>query len=254
MNVTYEHKPAMTLIGFSTAIRPEEGYQKCPEFWDKAYNQKYARLWQTMTPETAVEKAILDNGIGLFAICNQQGDAFEYWIAGLYQGGEVPEGLELFSFPERDWGGVLRKGSPARFPANPEHPGLAGVVSRARARSIRATEPSCWRSTPPAICRAPITSAASGCRSAHRSNGAVNHGLRLEKPAAVRCKGIQRRQEHPQGRSCLAFLKWRLFVLLPLALVGLPPGGEVGILGGESGLDTFKRQKSRISFTVKNRH
>ncbi|MDD6011462.1 MAG: hypothetical protein PUC33_01310 [Oscillospiraceae bacterium] len=47
MKVTYEHKPAMTFIGFSTAIRPEEGYQKCPEFWDKEYAQKYARLWQT---------------------------------------------------------------------------------------------------------------------------------------------------------------------------------------------------------------
>ena len=34
MNVTYEHKPAMTFIGFFTSIRPEEGYQKCPEFWD----------------------------------------------------------------------------------------------------------------------------------------------------------------------------------------------------------------------------
>ena len=26
MNVTYEHKPAMTFIGYSTSIRPEEGY------------------------------------------------------------------------------------------------------------------------------------------------------------------------------------------------------------------------------------
>ena len=26
MNVTYEHRPAMTFIGFSTSIRPEEGY------------------------------------------------------------------------------------------------------------------------------------------------------------------------------------------------------------------------------------
>ena len=25
MNVTYEHKPAMTFIGYSTSIRPEEG-------------------------------------------------------------------------------------------------------------------------------------------------------------------------------------------------------------------------------------
>ena len=27
MKFTYEHKPAMTFIGFSAAIRPEEGYR-----------------------------------------------------------------------------------------------------------------------------------------------------------------------------------------------------------------------------------
>ena len=45
MNVTYEKKDAMTLIGYHTEIRPEEAYQKCPEFWDKEYAAKYARLW-----------------------------------------------------------------------------------------------------------------------------------------------------------------------------------------------------------------
>ena len=44
MKVTYEHKPVMTFIGYSTSIRPEEGYTKCPEFWDEEYAQKYARL------------------------------------------------------------------------------------------------------------------------------------------------------------------------------------------------------------------
>ena len=27
----------------------------------------------------------------------------KYWIAGLYQGGEVPEGLELYTFPAGSW-------------------------------------------------------------------------------------------------------------------------------------------------------
>lgn len=110
MNVTYEHKPAMTFIGFSTAIRPEEGYQKCPEFWDREYARKYARLWQTMQPETPVEAAILENGVGLFAICDEKEGSFEYWIAGLYKGGEVPEGLKLFTFPESDWAMFSAKG------------------------------------------------------------------------------------------------------------------------------------------------
>ena len=63
MNVIYEKKNKMTFIGYHTEINPEEAYQKCPEFWDKEYAAKYARLWQTMQPENAVEKAILDNGI-----------------------------------------------------------------------------------------------------------------------------------------------------------------------------------------------
>ena len=110
MNVTYEKKDAMTFIGYHTEIRPEEGYQKCPEFWDKEYAAKYARLWQTMKPENAVEKAILENGIGMFAICADSENAFTYWIAGLYKGGEVPEGLELYSFPASEWAVFATKG------------------------------------------------------------------------------------------------------------------------------------------------
>lgn len=110
MNVTYEHKPEMTFIGFSTSIRQDEGYIKCPEFWDKEYTQKYARLWQTMKPETAVEKALLENQIGMFAICDEKEDGFKYWIAGLYKGGDVPEGLKLYTFPESDWAVFSAKG------------------------------------------------------------------------------------------------------------------------------------------------
>ncbi len=33
-----------------------------------------------------------------------------YWIAGLYKGGEVSEGLELFAFPESDWAVFSAKG------------------------------------------------------------------------------------------------------------------------------------------------
>ncbi len=103
MKITYTQKPKMTFIGFSTTICSKEGYEKCPEFWDKEYNLKYARLWQTKTPQTPIEKAIIENNIGEFAICNDKNEMFEYWIAGVYKGGEVPEGLKLFTFPESDW-------------------------------------------------------------------------------------------------------------------------------------------------------
>ena len=110
MNVKYERKSAMTFIGFSTCISPKEGYIKCPEFWDKEYSQKYARLWQTMKPETQDEKAILENGVGMFAICDEKDGFFEYWIAGLYKGGEVPDGFKLYTFPESEWAMFSTKG------------------------------------------------------------------------------------------------------------------------------------------------
>lgn len=110
MNAVYEHKPQMTFIGFSTIINPDEGFTKCPEFWDKEYTQKYARLWQTMKPETPIEKAILENQIGMFAICDDKERCFEYWIAGPYSGGDVPEGLKLYTFAESDWATFSTKG------------------------------------------------------------------------------------------------------------------------------------------------
>ena len=110
MNVIYEKKSTMTFIGYHTEIRPEEGYQKCPEFWDKEYAVKYARLWQTMQPETPIEQAILENGIGMYAICTDSDNGFSYWIAGRYQGGEVPAGLELYTFPESEWAVFTAKG------------------------------------------------------------------------------------------------------------------------------------------------
>ena len=57
-----------------------------------------------------MEQALLENRIGRFAICEQKADCFEYWIAGLYRGGAVPEGLKLYSFPESDWAVFSAKG------------------------------------------------------------------------------------------------------------------------------------------------
>lgn len=162
MNVTYEHKPAMTFIGFSTSIRPEEGYQKCPEFWDKEYAQKFAHLWQTMKPENAMEKAILENNVGLFAICDEKNGFFEYWIAGLYQGGEVPEGLRLYTFPESDW---------AMFSAKGPLPGSLQTLNTQvwqewypkEGQKYMGNGNACWRSILSAICKIQTTNAAFGC-------------------------------------------------------------------------------------------
>ncbi len=110
MDVRYEEKEKMTFIGYHTSIRMEEGYEKCPEFWNKEYAAKFAHLWQTMKPENPLEAAVLENRIGMFAICVNGEGGFDYWIAGLYQGGDVPEGLELYTFPAGDWAVFTAKG------------------------------------------------------------------------------------------------------------------------------------------------
>lgn len=111
MTLTYEHKQAMSFIGFSASIRPEEGFQKCPEFWNTSYNQRYARLWQTGIPETQEEEAIVRNQIGMYALCIMHGEnCFEYMIAGLYQGGSVPDGMSVIELPESDYAVVMNRG------------------------------------------------------------------------------------------------------------------------------------------------
>ena len=100
------HHDEFTVIGYSIVIKSGEGNTKCPEFWNE-YSQRFARLFQTMKPETPEEQAVLDNGIGRYAVCRclkNEGreDAFEYMICGEYKGGPVPEGLKLLTLPESD--------------------------------------------------------------------------------------------------------------------------------------------------------
>ena len=111
MELKYEKKPALTFIGYSAEIKPNEGYIKCPEFWENEYTKKYAHLWQTGKPETPTEKAIFTNQIGMFALCLMNPDeSFEYAIAGIYQGGEVPEGMKLYSLPESEYAVFMERG------------------------------------------------------------------------------------------------------------------------------------------------
>ena len=102
------HHGEFTVIGYSIVIPNEEGFRKCPEFWDKEYSRRFARLFQTMKPETLEEQAVFDNKIGQYAVCRclkseGQDGAFEYMICGKYLGGPVPDGMKLLTIPESDW-------------------------------------------------------------------------------------------------------------------------------------------------------
>ena len=110
------HHNEFTVIGFSIVIKNEEGYKKCPEFWNEHYSKPFARLFQTMKPETPEEQAVFENKIGQYAVCRclkseGQDGVFEYMICGEYQGGAVPEGMKLLTIPESDWAEFRRKGA-----------------------------------------------------------------------------------------------------------------------------------------------
>jgi len=107
-----EHMKAFKVIGLSKEIKAENGYRECPEFWDKEYAKRYARLWQTKKPENAEEQAVIDNKIGLYGVCvmSENEKSFDYMIAGEYKGGYVPENMKVYEFPESDWVKFMGKG------------------------------------------------------------------------------------------------------------------------------------------------
>ena len=94
-----------TVIGFAGVFDGETAYIEIPKFWDEI-RVKYANnVWKGNAPANAIEKAIADNGIGEYGVCVDDigGGSFRYIVAGIYKGGEVPEGLTVYELPDSDW-------------------------------------------------------------------------------------------------------------------------------------------------------
>ncbi len=88
------------VIGFQKIFDMEDSYSKIPKYWNEVF-AKYAGN----DPTDACEKAIADNRIGEYGICidDMGGNEFHYMIAGKYTGGEVPEGMAVYEFPDCEW-------------------------------------------------------------------------------------------------------------------------------------------------------
>lgn len=100
MDFTIETKPAMPLIGFSYEVPFENSYQVIPALWDKLLKEYRA------SGSAAMRQIIDTHHIGEFALCmdhHPEKGTFTYLIAGIYQGGDVPEGMMLHTLPEMDW-------------------------------------------------------------------------------------------------------------------------------------------------------
>lgn len=105
MDYKITSKAGFKVIGFQKVFDPETSYSEIPKFWDEVCGKYANNVWAGNAPANAFEKAVADNNIGEYGICIDDigGSKFRYLIAGKYEGGEVPGGMEVFEFPVGDW-------------------------------------------------------------------------------------------------------------------------------------------------------
>lgn len=143
MDYVVERMEGFQVIGFGREFTDDAGYQEIPRYWDE-FSEKYLeRLFAGGAPRDDVERAICENMVGMYGVCLDdvgRDGTFRYLIAGLYQGGVVPEGMELFTFPGMEWAkfrcvgplpGALQSVNTRIFrewlPGNPEYEIAAGA-------------------------------------------------------------------------------------------------------------------------------
>lgn len=114
MDYIVEKEKALRLIGFEREFFMENSYVEIPKFWDE-YRERYCDgLRKGKAPEGELETAVFHYHVGLFGVCIDDAEEkgrFRYLIAGRYTGGEVPEGMTLYEFPEMEWAKFLCRGS-----------------------------------------------------------------------------------------------------------------------------------------------
>lgn len=123
MEYTVEKMESFKLIGFQREFSFDSSYGEIPKFWDEFGDRYLQPLFLGKAPETPQEKAVCDHKIGEFGVCidtARKPGMFDYLIAGKYQGGPVPEGMSIFTFPEMDW---------AKFPCKGPMPGALQSVN-----------------------------------------------------------------------------------------------------------------------------
>lgn len=101
MDYIVERMQDLTVIGFERVFPAETAQADIPAFWDEM-SAKYAA---DTAPDSPQRRALLANHIGEFGVCVDDlgAEKFRYLIAGRYQGGDVPEGMTLYTVPGGDW-------------------------------------------------------------------------------------------------------------------------------------------------------
>jgi predicted transcriptional regulator YdeE len=107
------------LIGIAKEMAFSKGPEECPKFW-KDFFEKYIKPVIDGATPTLLQKAVFDNHIGEYAVCDCKrpvrncsncGEAalaecdgkFRYIIAGKYEGGNLPESMTQIELPDGEW-------------------------------------------------------------------------------------------------------------------------------------------------------
>lgn len=106
MDCVVEKMKGFQVIGFEREFSLETSYQEIPEFWSEYWRDYMAPLVTKERPENPVEETIRSCMVGMYGVCIDDlgvEGKFRYLIAGNYAGGEVPEGMTVYEFPELEW-------------------------------------------------------------------------------------------------------------------------------------------------------
>ena len=95
----------LKVIGFQKVLDLETAYAEIPKFWDEICEKYAYNVYAGNTPANLYEKAIVDHCIGEYGVCiDDIGEGkFRYLVAGKYTGGDVPEGMVVYEFPQCEW-------------------------------------------------------------------------------------------------------------------------------------------------------
>ena len=121
------------LIGIAKQIPFNQGATDCPKFWGEYFETLIKPVMMEGKAPNAQQQAAIDNHIGEYALCTCDipnhncstcaeenfttcnAKCFTYVIAGTYQGGAVPEGMQLYPLHNGAWLKVHFEGGMAAF-------------------------------------------------------------------------------------------------------------------------------------------
>lgn len=106
MDYVVEKMNGFQIIGFEREFSFDSAYQEIPKFWNEFREKLIQPLMGQKEPVDVLQKTICECGVGQFGISIDdigKDQKFRYFLAGSYQGGTIPEGMKVFTFPDMEW-------------------------------------------------------------------------------------------------------------------------------------------------------